>query len=71
MEAKYIILRDNGMWMLEMHLVGNFRDLRWTKKGKPEHGLTFNEKEALEVIQFIQNVIDCEVAEELEIVRIA
>lgn len=71
MEAKYIILRDNGMWLLEMHLVGSFRDLRWTKKGKPEHGLTFNKEEAQEVIKFIQNVIDWEVAEELNIMRIS
>ena len=71
MEKKYIIVRDNGMWLLEMHLVGSFRDLRWTKKGKPEHSLTFNEEEALQTIQFITNVIDWEIGEELNIVRIA
>lgn len=71
MKEQYIIVRDNGMWLTEIHLAGNFRDLKWTKAGKPEHGLRFNEEEAAETIQFITNVIDWEVGEELNIVRIA
>lgn len=69
-EQHYIIVRGNGMKLIEMHLMGNMRELRWSKKLESKYAVRFNKEEALETIQFITNIIDWELGEELRIIPI-